>query len=288
MIKKNPSLVFRQSLKRGPFILPGAFDVLSSLLIEQQGFKGVYLSGGGLSVSYLGKPDMGFLQREDIISQTKRITEVVKTPLIVDIDTGFGGPQEVAKTIRYLEEAGAAGVQLEDQVTQKRCGHLEGKSVIPLSQMVLKVKAAVQAKKNSNFIIVARTDARSVEGLEAALIRAEAYQRAGADVIFPEGLMSKAEFLAFGQKKTLGTLMANMTEFGCSPALSVSDLVSMGYRIILYPMTAFRVAAFSMKEALLKLKQQGHSRDLQKKMQTRSDLYKLINYKAKVLNRHFR
>jgi methylisocitrate lyase len=264
----------KQLLKKGPVVMPGAFDCISALLIEKTGFKAGYLSGGGLSVSYLGKPDIGLLTLKDIEESTRRITSVCKLPFIVDVDTGFGGPREVAETVRALEKAGAAGVQIEDQRAEdKRCGHLAGKKVIPPQKMADKIRSAVRSRRSKDFLIVARTDARAVNGLGDAILRADLYSQAGADIIFPEALETKAEFAAFGANKRLGTLMGNMTEFGRSPSLTVSELAHLGFRLILYPMTAFRVAAHAMEAARLDLKSKGNSRSLVSRMQSRRELY---------------
>lgn len=271
----------RSLLKKEAILVPGVYDCLTALLAEDAGFKAVYLTGAGLSVSFLGKPDVGHLTLEDIASNARRIAGAVGIPLLVDADTGFGGPAGVVRTVRALEKAGAGGVQIEDQVPRKRCGHLKGKAVVPAREMIQKIRAAVQARRDRNFVVVARTDARGALGFQEALRRAEAYKRAGADVIFPEALESLDEFRVFGRKKILGTLMVNMTEFGLSPALSALDLARLGYRLILYPMTAFRVGAFAMRDALRKLKKKGQTRQLLHQMQTRRELYKLIGYNPK-------
>ncbi len=274
----NSGKKLKQLLKKGPVVVPGAFDCLSALLVEKLGFQATYLSGGGLSVSLLGKPDIGLLTLDEVAGTAKRITQSVSIPLLVDVDTGFGGTANVKRTVQELEAAGAAGIQIEDQTFPKRCGHLDGKSVVSADQMVEKIKMAVSSRKSKDFLIIARTDARAVKGLKESLHRAELYKKAGADILFPEALETRQEFEAFGAKKGLGTLMANMTEFGRSPSLTVSDLAHLGFRLILYPMTAFRIAAFAMEKALLELKTKGHSRSMISRMQTRQELYNLIRY----------
>ncbi len=265
-------------LKRGPVVVPGAYDALSAILIEQAGFKAAYLSGAGLSAGFLGKPDIGLLTLDEVAGAAKRIAEVIRLPLLVDVDTGFGGPLNVKRTVQEMEAAGAAAIQIEDQVFPKRCGHLTGKSLIPAGQMAEKIRAAVAARRDKNFLIIARTDARGVKGMREALARAVAYRKAGADIIFPEALESAEEFKILGRQKGLGVLMANMTEFGRSPELAVSDLARLGYRLILFPMTVFRVAAFAMKNALRDLKITGNTGALKSRMQTRQELYQLIGY----------
>ncbi len=249
-------------------------------MIKKVGFEAGYLSGGGVSVTLLGKPDIGLLTLDELTRTVQHITAVFDLPLLVDADTGFGGEANVQRTVQELENAGAGGIQIEDQEFPKRCGHLAGKSLIPKEEMVRKIKVAVRSRKNNRLAIVARTDARGVTGMRDALERAAAYKKAGADIIFPEALQSKAEFQAFSRKKTLGTLLANMTEFGQSPALTVDELAHLGYRLVLFPMTACRVSAFSMEKALTDLKTKGTSQQSLPVMQTRKELYSLINYEA--------
>lgn len=274
----HPGLRLKLAWKKAPVHLPGVYDGLTMLLAEKAGFKGAYLTGAGLSVSLLGKPDIGLLTLKEVAETAGRLTGAADLPLLVDADTGFGGEFNVERTVRELEKAGAAGIQIEDQVFPKRCGHLPGKKVIPADEMVAKVRAAVRARKSPHFLIVARTDARAVEGVQGALRRAVLYRKAGADVLFPEALESKGEFAAFGRKKGLGTLLANMTEFGRSPSLTVSDLASLGFRLVLAPMTLFRVAAKAMDEALIDLRKRGGPGSLMSRLQTRSELYKLNHY----------
>jgi methylisocitrate lyase len=262
-------------------VVPGVYDALSAHIAHDLGFDALYLTGAGLSVSYLGRPDEGLLTLDEVAGTAARIAGVIPKPLIVDADTGFGGVINVRRTVRELEEAGAAAMQIEDQMFPKRCGHLPGKSVVKAEDMIEKIKAAVAVRRRRDFLIIARTDARAVFGLKDALRRAEAYKRAGADIIFPEALETEAEFKAFGRKKNLGVLMANMTEFGRSPAFSASELAHLGYRLALFPMTAFRAAAFAMKKALTELKRSGTSRNSLSQMQTRAELYKLIGYSVK-------
>jgi methylisocitrate lyase len=266
-------------LKKGQALtLPGAYDALSALLIQDAGFDAFYLSGAGLSVSVLGKPDIGLLTLDEVAFVASRVAGAVSLPFLVDADTGFGGPANVWRAVRALEAAGAAAVQIEDQTFPKRCGHLKGKDVVPVEEMCAKIRAACAARRSKDFLIVARTDARGVTGLRDALTRAQAYRRAGADLIFPEALENEAEFAAFGRNKTLGPLIANMTEFGRSPGLTVEQLAHLGYRLVLFPMTAFRIAAFAMRDALRYLQRKGESQGLLARMQTRAELYRLNRY----------
>lgn len=274
----HPGQKLKGILKRRAILLPGVYDGLSALLAEKAGFEALYVSGAGLSTSVLGKPDIGLLTLDEVAGVAQRIVDVVKPPVLVDADTGFGGVFNVEKTVQRLESSGAAGLQIEDQTFPKRCGHLAGKTLIPAAEMGEKIRAARRARKNPDFLIIARTDARAVEGMAGALARAKLYKKAGADILFPEALESRAEFERFGRQKGLGTLLANMTEFGRSPSLTVSDLAHLGFRLILTPMTLFRVAAKAMEEALVCLKRDGHSRSLIPLMQTRSELYKLNRY----------
>ncbi len=273
-------------LRRKSVLVPGAYDALSALLIEDNGFEAGYVTGAGLSVGLLGRPDIGLLTLDDVATVTERVASVTSIPFLVDADTGFGGVAQVAKTVRRLEDAGAAAIQLEDQEFPKRCGHLDGKNVVPVAEMIAKIRSAVTARRDRNFLIVARTDARGVTGLVDALQRARLYKQAGADVIFPEALESKEEFRLFGLQKGLGVLMANMTEFGRSPALTFQELSRLGYRLVLYPMTLFRAAAFEENRVLQHLRKKGETRSLLKKLQTRKELYRLIRYAdTKILRR---
>ncbi|MEK7680314.1 MAG: isocitrate lyase/phosphoenolpyruvate mutase family protein [Deltaproteobacteria bacterium] len=264
-------------IKRGTLVLPGVYDGLSAMLAEKAGFKAVYISGAGLSNSR-GLPDTGVLSQADFIRLVSYIISAISIPAVVDADIGFGGAAEVKKTVRLLEGVGAWGIQLEDQVWPKRCGHLEGKTLISAQTFAKKLKAASSARKKKGFLIIARTDARAVEGIEAAVERALIYKNAGADIIFPEALENRGEFLLFS-KVVKGPLMANMTEFGKTPYISAKEFNRLGYSMVLFPMTALRVAAKAVENAYKTLKLKGTQKGLLKSMQTRKELYKLLKYK---------
>lgn len=270
-------MTLKELLERKEIIVaPGAFNAASAMLIEKAGFPAFYISGAGLSNSN-GLPDAGILTLEEVARLTSYITGAVSIPAIIDADTGFGGPAEVRAAVKALEAAGAGGVQLEDQEWPKRCGHLPGKKVIPAPEFAEKIKAAVEARSNPGFRIIARTDARAVEGLGAAVTRARLYAEAGADVIFPEALESKEEFAEFS-REVKAPLMANMTEFGKTPYLGVDEFREMGYAIVIFPMTCFRSAMKAMEEALSELKERGTQKGMLERMQTREELYRMLRY----------
>jgi methylisocitrate lyase len=260
-------------------MIPGAFNALAAKLAERLGFPAVYLSGGALSAGWAALPDIGLLTQTEFAEQAAVIARATNLPLLCDADTGFGEAVNVERTVRLYEEAGAAGLHLEDQVLPKRCGHLTGKGLIDKSAMVSKIKAAVASKRDADFVIVARTDARSVEGFDAAISRARAYVEAGADMIFPEALESAQEFARFAHEVS-APLIANMTEFGRGPLLDFADLAQMGYRAALYPLTAFRAAMKAAEETLVELRTSGHQRNVTGRMQTRAELYDLLGYEA--------
>ncbi|MDP2689867.1 MAG: methylisocitrate lyase [Deltaproteobacteria bacterium] len=270
-------MTLKELLERKEIIVaPGAFNAASAMLIEKAGFPAFYISGAGLSNSN-GLPDAGILTLEEVVRLTSYITGAVSIPAIIDADTGFGGPAEVRAAVKALEAAGASGVQLEDQEWPKRCGHLPGKKVIPAPEFAEKIRAAVEARSKPGFRIIARTDARAVEGLGAAVARARLYAEAGADVIFPEALESKEEFAEFS-REVKAPLMANMTEFGKTPYLGVDEFREMGYAIVIFPMTCFRAAMKAMEEALSELKERGTQKGMLERMQTREELYRMLRY----------
>jgi methylisocitrate lyase len=282
---------FRELLDRQTLVLPGAFNALTAMQIERAGFPAVYISGAGLSAAR-GLPDIGLLSLTEVLSDAATIANAVTIPAIVDVDTGFGPPLVVIKAVKEFEQAGLAGIQIEDQELPKKCGHLPGKRLVSTSDMVNKICAASDARRNHDFFIIARTDARAVEGLDAAVRRARAYIDAGADAIFPEALESADEFRTFARQliKQGGKapLVANMTEFGKTPYLSVSEFEELGYRLVLFPVTALRVATKAIDQLLSELRNRGSQRDLLEQMQTRQQLYDLLRYaEYEQRDRHF-
>src|SRR5579871_6130279 len=239
--KLTPGARLRQAYSERTIAIPGAFNALVARMAERAGFAAVYQSGAALSAGLAALPDVGLLTQSEFTEQARYLASAVDIPVISDADTGFGEPLAVERTVEQFERAGLAGLHLEDQELPKRCGHLSGKSLVSCSEMVSKLEAAVAARHDPNFVIIARTDARASEGMESAVERARAYLDAGADMIFPEALQTPDEFARFG--KELGApLIANMTEFGKSPLLSVAELSEMGFRAVLFPVTLFRVA----------------------------------------------
>jgi methylisocitrate lyase len=258
--------------------VPGAFNALVARMAERARFEGIYLSGAALSAAS-GLPDIGLLSMSEFVEQARLITAASSLPLLVDADTGFGGPLNVERAVTEFERVGAAAIQLEDQQLPKRCGHLSGKSLVGAEEMEQKIRAAVNARLDPDFVIVARTDARGVEGFKAAVERARRYLAAGADVIFPEALESRDEFAGFG-RAVEAPLLANMTEFGRSPLLSVTQLSELGYRIALFPVTAFRAAMKAAERALEEIARSGSQRAVLDWMQTRAELYELLGYEG--------
>ncbi len=275
----RPGEVFRDLIKSGPQILPGVFNAISALSAARAGATGLYLSGAGITNASLGLPDIALASLDEFSAVAGAVTSVVSVPVISDADTGFGEVHNVYRTVIQMERAGLAGIHLEDQVSPKRCGHLDGKSVIPTPEMVRKLRAASAARKDDSFVLIARTDARGVEGLPQAIERAKEYVDQGADVIFPEGLQSIAEFELF-RAAVKGPLMANMTEFGKTPIIPASAFGEMGYEIVIYPMTAFRVMLRALDECYGTLLADGTQINLVDKMRTRSELYDTVEYQG--------
>jgi methylisocitrate lyase len=258
-------------------MIPGAFNALVAKIAERMGFPAVYLSGGALSAGWAGLPDVGLLSQTEFAAQAAVLARATALPVLCDADTGFGEALNVERTVRLYEEAGAAGLHLEDQVMPKRCGHLSGKALVDSQTMSAKIRAAVAARRDPDFVIVARTDARGVEGFDAAVRRADEYLAAGADMIFPEALESVEEFARFAQA-VKAPLLANMTEFGKSPLIAFDKLAVMGYRGVLYPLTPFRAAMRAAEHALATLRQHGTQEALLDQMQSRAELYELLGY----------
>ena len=274
---KSKAARLRELIAKGAITMPGVPNAAMARQVEQVGFDAVYVSGAGMANATAGVPDIGLLTLTEVAQLAGYIAKAVKIPAIVDADTGFGGSENVARTIHELERAGLAGCHIEDQEFPKRCGHLAGKSIIDLEEMVERIKAAVAARHDPDFMIVARTDARAVEDFDRTVDRAQNYLAAGADAIFPEALQSAAEFRDFANEIDL-PLLANMTEFGKSPLLSFEELSDFGYRMVIFPMSAFRVAMKASEEFLRALKKSGVQSDWLEKMQTREELYELLNY----------
>ncbi|HEX3149104.1 MAG TPA: methylisocitrate lyase [Gemmataceae bacterium] len=272
----SPGKRLRDAWRTGTLAIPGAFNALTARLIERLGFEAVYLSGGALSAAS-GVPDIGLLTLTEFTDEARRLAAATSLPLLCDADTGFGEAMNVERTVQLFESAGTAGIHLEDQFFPKRCGHLSGKSLVEPQVMAAKIRAAVGAKRDPNFVIIARTDARGVTNFDDAVHRAKLYLEAGADAIFPEAMESADEFARFA-RDVKAPLLANMTEFGKGPLLSVAELGAMGYPMVLYPLTAFRSAMKAATETLLALKNAGHQRDSVSRMLTRAELYDLLGY----------
>lgn len=272
----SPGRRLRAEWSAGPVAIPGVFCPLVARVAERLGFRAVYLSGGALS-AVAGVPDIGLLTLTEFADEARRITGSTSLPLLCDADTGFGEVLNVERTVRELEAAGAAGVHLEDQHMPKRCGHLSGKSLVEPAAMAAKVRAAVAARRDPDFVVIARTDARGVNGFEDAVRRARLYVEAGADAVFPEALESADEFARFAKEVPI-PLLANMTEFGRSPNLDVATLGELGYQMVLFPLTAFRTAMKAAEDTLADLARVGHQRGSVPRMLTRAELYDLLGY----------
>lgn len=266
----------RTAWQREAIQVPGVFNALAARMAERAGYQAIYLSGGALSAA-AGVPDIGLLTLTEFIDAARSIVQATNLPLVCDADTGFGEAVNVERTVQMFESAGVAGIHLEDQQLPKRCGHLSGKHLVPADAMAAKLRAAVAARRDSDFVIIARTDARSVTSYDDAVGRARLYVQAGADMIFPEALASEDEFARFAKDVPV-PLLANMTEFGKSPNLDFGRLAQLGYRLVLYPLTAFRVAMRAAQQSLAAIKQQGHQRDLLPQMLSRQELYDLLGY----------
>ena len=267
----------RARLAQGPILaLPGAFNPLSAMLIERHGFEGVYLSGAVLAAD-LGLPDIGLTTLSEVAARSAQVARVTGVATIVDADTGFGEPMNVARTVQMLEDAGVAGMHLEDQVNPKRCGHLDGKQVVERDEALRRINAAAASRRDANFLVIARTDARAVEGLDGAIERARAYVDAGADAIFPEALLDEREFAAMRAAVTV-PILANMTDFGKGPSLSVAQLGELGVDMVIFPVSLLRLAMGAADRALDLLTREGTLTTMLAEMQTRAELYDLLDY----------
>ncbi|MFF5033841.1 methylisocitrate lyase [Nocardia salmonicida] len=269
---------FRAGLASGRLQrLPGAVNPLVAKLIQEIGFDGVYVSGAVISAE-LALPDIGLTTLTEVVERGRQIARATDLPVLIDADTGFGEPMNAARTVTLLEDAGLAGCHLEDQVNPKRCGHLDGKAVVDTAEMVRRIRAAVAVRRDPDFVICARTDARAIEGLDAAIERARAYADAGADLIFTEALAEEAEFAKFRAAVDI-PLLANMTEFGKSPLLSARTLTDLGYNAVIYPVTTLRLAMGAIEDGLRGIATAGTQSAFLDRMQHRSRLYELLGYR---------
>lgn len=274
---RNPGAQFREALREPPLIVPGVFNALTARMAQRCGFRAVYQSGAALSAGLAAVPDVGLVTQTEFAGQGRYLAQAVSLPVISDADTGFGEPLAVERTVRLFENAGLAGLHLEDQQLPKRCGHLSGKTLVDRSEMQARLRAAVAARNDPDFVIIARTDARGVSGMDDALDRAKACVDAGADMIFPEALESADEFARFADEISV-PLIANMTEFGKSPLIPADELAGLGFAAVLFPVTAFRAAMKAAEQTLATLLEHGTQRELLESLQTRSELYDLLDY----------
>ncbi|NQX25859.1 methylisocitrate lyase [Microbacteriaceae bacterium VKM Ac-2854] len=271
--------LFRERLASGGLLqFPGAFNPLSARLIEQRGFEGVYVSGAVLSAD-LGLPDIGLTTLTEVAGRSAQIARMTDLPVLVDADTGFGESMNVARTVQTLEDAGVAGLHIEDQVNPKRCGHLDGKQVVGESTALQRIRSAADARRDPNLLIMARTDIRAIEGFDAALDRAKALVEAGADAIFPEAMKDLGEFERMAAALDVPVL-ANMTEFGKSELFTSQELADAGIRIVIYPVSLLRIAMGAAMRALDTLRDEGSLKSEVPRMQTRAELYELLDYES--------
>jgi len=270
---------FRKALtEESPLQVIGAINANHALLAKRAGFKAIYLSGGGVAAGSLGVPDLGITGLDDVLVDVRRITDVCDTPLLVDIDTGFGASAfNIARSVRSINKAGAAAIHIEDQVGAKRCGHRPNKELVSKAEMVDRIKAAVDARIDDSFVIMARTDALAVEGQDSALDRAHAYIEAGADALFPEAITDLPTYKKFTDVIKVPVL-ANITEFGMTPLFTTSELASVGVAIVLYPLSAFRAMNKAAENVYEAVRRDGSQKAVLETMQTREELYQRINY----------
>lgn len=262
-----------------PLQVVGAINAYHARLAERTGYRALYLSGGGVAAGSLGMPDLGISTLDDVLTDVRRITDVCSLPLLVDADTGFGGAFNIARTIRSLTKAGAAGCHIEDQVQAMRCGHRPGKQIVSSAEMVDRIKAAVDARTDASFVIMARTDALASEGLQAALDRASACVEAGADMIFPEAIRELEHYRAFAVRVPV-PILANLTEFGATPLFTLDELRTVNVGLALYPLSAFRAANAAALRVYETIRRDGTQRDVVDTMQTRAELYDYLDYHA--------
>lgn len=258
-------------------VAPGVYDAITAIAAVKSGFEAVYMTGSGATTALTGLPDIGLATATEMVMKAGYIADAVRVPVISDADTGYGNAINVMRTVRQFERAGVAAIHIEDQVAPKRCGHVTGKQVIPVEEAAGKIRAAVEARTDPDFVIIARTDSRAVNGFEDAVRRGRAYMEAGADVIFPEALESREEFAAYAREVD-APLLANMTEFGKSPYISAQELAEMGYKVVIFPTTAVRVALKAVLELYSELKRTGTQTGSLDRMLTRQQYYDLIDY----------
>ena len=280
MISPSAGTRFREAVAaEQPLQVIGAINAYTARMAEATGYKALYLSGGGVAANSLGMPDLGISTLEDVLTDVRRITDVTTLPLLVDIDTGWGGAFNIARTIRSMIKAGAGAVHMEDQVSTKRCGHRPGKEVVATDEMVDRIKAAVDARTDPGFVIMARTDSLAIEGLQAAIDRACAYVEAGADMIFPEAMTELSMYRQFQQAVRV-PILANITEFGHTPLFTTAELASVGVDIVLYCCSAYRAMNAAALAVYQTIRAEGTQKNLISKMQTRADLYQYLGYHA--------
>ena len=277
-MSESAGKLFREAVvKNKPLQVVGTINAYCAMMAETLGHKAIYLSGGGVANSSYGLPDLGMTSLDNVLEDVKRITSASSLPLLVDVDTGWGGAFNIARTVKEMTRAGCGAIHIEDQVSQKRCGHRPNKAIVSESEMVDRIKAASDARDDENFVIMARTDALAVEGLAAAIDRAAACVDAGADMIFPEAMKELADYKAFSEAVQV-PILANITEFGSTPLFDITELAGAGVQIVLYPLSAFRAMNKAAEEVYKELLTQGTQKGLLKKMQTREELYDYLGY----------
>ena len=279
-IQPSPGARLRAALTaEKPLQIVGVINAYAARLAEQTGYRALYLSGGGVAASSLGLPDLGITTLDDVLTDARRIADITELPLLVDVDTGFGSAFNIARTVSSLIKAGAAGMHIEDQVQAKRCGHRPGKAIVPQEEMVDRIKAAVDARYDPDFVIMARTDALAVEGLQSAIERAGACVEAGADMIFPEAVSKLETYREF--VNAVGVpILANLTEFGLTPLFTLEELSSAGVSMALYPLSAFRAMSAAALAVYQAIRSEGTQKSVVPSMQTREELYKFLDYHA--------
>lgn len=277
-IKHSPGGLLRTALcEEKPLQIAGVINAYAALMAEQSGFRALYLSGAGVANASYGLPDLGMTTLTDVLEDLRRITAATRLPLLVDVDTGWGHALMIGRTIREMSRAGAAGIHIEDQVAAKRCGHRPGKALISTAEMLDRIKAAVDARTDPDFVIMARTDAVAVEGLEAAVERACRYREAGADMLFPEALTELSHYRRFADVTGLPVL-ANMTEFGVTPLFGIEELAAAGVGMVLYPLSAFRAMSAAALRVYRAIREEGTQRSVVDSMQSRAELYDFLGY----------